>query len=177
MPTVVYTVQASHDDTYFYVPGSQCLNESAVLSLRYDDKTGIRFRNFPLSGATHIIVSCHLRLRSYSGGQASISIYGNDTDDAAIFEAPNCNPANRAGTTAYVGWGTGVMVGGSWYETDDLTAVLNEILARPGYAAGNAIAFLLSTFAGDLTFYSFDGGSPPELHVTYKPIYQGGGIL
>lgn len=186
MPTVVYTVAASHDDTYYDTLGVQCFNDAATISIGYVPfyRGGVRFANVQLDGTSHIIKAAHLRLRCHANSTGHpLLIVGHDEDNTATYTAPNCNPADRAATTATVTWATGVMVADSWYETDDIAAIVQEIIDRAGWASGNAIGFRLSHAAEpqESVFYSYDhavaGASAPELHVTYCDKFQGGGIL
>ena len=197
MPTAVYPVVASHDDTSFLTvsaPGyptyTECRNEDNYLWLfyeRYGDQSerwyvGVRFQGVVPIGATHLITAAYIRMRAYdSYSTQAVRIYGNDTNNAVVWESPNCNPDDRAKTTAYVNWNTGAIVSGTWYNTPSLVTTVQEIIDRPGWASTNAMAFTFARTANakETVWYSFDGGSPPELHLTWvlrRPAYGGGMI-
>ena len=77
-----------------------------------------------------------------------VKIYGDDVDDAAV-------PANAAGakaeplTTAYVSWTIGHWVDQGMYATPDLSAVIQEIIDRAGWASGNNIQLFLNDDGSD----------------------------
>lgn len=186
MPTVVYTVAASHDDTYFNIEEGLCYNEADTILIEKFGVSvpglgGVRFVGFIPSGAQHIVTAAHLRLRAHSDGNLTIRITGHDADNTPDYTVPNCSPA-RTETDALVDWATGALVGNTWYESDDIAAIVQEIIGRPGWVSGNAIGFkLLSTGNDSMAFYSYDhlvvGSSAPELHITYSDRYQGGMML
>ena len=62
-------------------------------------------------------------------------------------------------------WPT-TQVHGPDQRTPDLTPVLAEIVARPGWASGNAMV-LIFTGSGTRTAEAFDGTFAPVLHVEY----------
>ena len=180
MPTVTYTVQAGLDDTYYYQDGptlAYCYNAAAFLYIYYWapplEKTriaraGIRFTGVALQGSRHIITGAYLRLRAYASSTTQvILITGHDENNTADYTAPNCNPDNRAKTTATVNWTTGGLTSGSWYNSDDLSAIVQEIIDRPAF--GGPLGFALGPWSDkESSFYSFEGGNPPELHITYE---------
>jgi hypothetical protein len=51
--------------------------------------------------------------------------------------------------------------------TSDLSAVVQEIVNRPGWASGNAISLVI-TGSGQRVAKSFETGAPPVLHVEYR---------
>jgi hypothetical protein len=77
-------------------------------------------------------------------------------------------------TAASVAWSPPAwsLVGesGAAQRTPDLTALVQEVVNRPGWDFGNAMVFLVSG-SGTRTAESFDGSaaSAPLLHVEYGP--------
>ena len=110
---------------------------------------GMRFRNLAIpAGAT--IDSAYIMVWSHEGKSAedvaNLTIYGEDTDDAQTF-TEDALLTDRPATDAQVSW----IVDVEWelyepYRTPDLSAIVQEVIDRDGWAPGNAIAFI---FAGE----------------------------
>lgn len=112
---------------------------------------GLRFRNLPLlQGST--IDSAFIILHAHEGKtQADVcelTITAEATDNSSTFDANNFNDMNlftdKPTTSAEVSW----TVAEDWtiwqpYSTPDLSSIVQEIVNRPGWSAGNAISFFL----------------------------------
>jgi hypothetical protein len=134
---------------------------------------GVRFTNVIVpKGAT--IVSANLRVRARDGASpvtGGTTIYGQAADDPPTFStAADWNL--RTWTTAYVHWQPSAWAANTYYDSPDISAVVQEIVDRPGWAAGNAMAFKLD---GDevqhIYGYSYDYGTgqyAPELEIEYS---------
>lgn len=57
-------------------------------------------------------------------------------------------------------------VAGPAQRTSDLAAVVGEVVNRPGWASGNALALLI-TGTADRTAESLEGGTDPVLHIEW----------
>ena len=110
--------------------------------------TGMRFRNIPVPAGS-VIDSAFITVWSHEDKTAEdvaeLSIYGEATDHAATF-TEDALITDRPSTTATVDW----TVAEAWtlwepYSTPDLKTIVQEIVDRDGWQAGNAIAFI---FAG-----------------------------
>lgn len=111
---------------------------------------GLRFRDLHLlQGST--IDSAYIRLWAHEGKTAAdiakITIAGEAADNAATFDSTNFNDnfllTDRPKTSAQVNW----TVAEDWtiwqsYKTADLGPIVQEIVNRPGWQSGNAIAFI-----------------------------------
>jgi hypothetical protein len=95
-------------------------------------------------------------------------------DQAATFTPSANNLSARPLTTASVAWTPPpwdtVGERGPIERTPDLGALVREVIARPGWANGHALAFLI-TGTGHRTADAADkvGGTPPTLTVNYLP--------
>ncbi len=102
---------------------------------------------------------------------ASLIVHGDASDDAQAFSGTNSEITNRAQTTASASWpaATWDAIGdaGTEQRTPDLTAVIQEIVNRPGWTPGNAVA-LIVTGSGKRVAESYDGTAAPLLHVEYS---------
>ena len=136
-----------------------------ILGLRY---TGI---DIP-QGA--IITSAYIQFAAdeVETGAASLLIEGEDVDDAAAFANIKFNVSSRARTGASVAWDVAPWTtegeAGLAQRTPDLSAIIQEIINRSGWAALNDIAFLISG-TGTRTATSFEGNAAtaPLLHIEY----------
>mgnify|MGYP006277177379 CR=1 FL=1 len=113
---------------------------------------GLRFTDLNIpQGAT--IDSAYIELHSHEGKAATdvadIDIYAEATDSASTFDSTNFNATylltDRPATQAVVNW----LVDDEWiiwkpYRTVDIAPVIQEIVDRQGWKAGNAIALIFS---------------------------------
>ena len=102
---------------------------------------------------------------------AAFQIKGEDADNCATFSAGN-PPSSRVATSANVSWSppTWVAAGDALpaQRTPDVSSIIQEIVNRPGYAAGNAFCLSI-TGKGHRRTYSFDSGQgAPELCIEYE---------
>jgi hypothetical protein len=101
-----------------------------------------------------------------------VRIQGQADDNAATFTNTSFNISTRPRTVADVQWAPPAWntVGerGPDQQTSDVTAVIQEIVNRPGWAAGNALA-LIVTGTGERTAESRNSSAnaPGELHIEY----------
>ena len=99
-----------------------------------------------------------------------LTIQGQDADHAATFTTTAFNVSSRPRTSATVGWEpvawTTVAAAGPDQRTPDLTSIIQEIVDRPGWAAGNAIAVVV-TGSGHRTARAYDSkpAAAPLLHI------------
>ncbi|WP_143087179.1 hypothetical protein [Geodermatophilus ruber] len=107
-----------------------------------------------------------------STAAASLSIVGEAAADAGPLTTTARNISARARTAATVAWAPAPWptVGARTADqrTPALTGVLQEIVARPGWASGNALV-LMVTGTGTRVAEAFNGGAAraPVLHVEY----------
>jgi tetratricopeptide (TPR) repeat protein len=103
-----------------------------------------------------------------------LNIYGQAADAPAIFSESDFNLSSRPRTESSVGWSpedwSAIGEDAHRQRTPDLSAVMQEIVNRPGYTASSALAFIIDG-TGRRTAESFDGlqFAAPELCVEYAP--------
>lgn len=107
----------------------------------YPDNGALRFLDVNIAQGTTVNaaqIRFHVDASERSGsGQINSIIWGIDEDNTSDFSS---NPFGRTKTTAQ----TTVNVnpsGGDWVPID-VTSIVNEILARPGWSSGNSIGFI-----------------------------------
>jgi hypothetical protein len=133
---------------------------------------GLRFQNLPIPQGSEID-SAYIVVHSHEGKTAEdvarITIVGQASDNAATFDLQSLI-TDRPETQASLLW----EVAEDWelwqpYRTPDLSQIIEEIVARPGWAPGNALAFMLkgenqgpSTVENAREWESFENISDPE---------------
>ncbi|NLX97378.1 MAG: cadherin-like domain-containing protein, partial [Rhodopirellula sp.] len=176
--TLEVRVASSSDDAEEQPSGSVDLNSSDLeLTLDKTDQqtVGMRFNGVDIPPGA-LIQSAYLQLQADETGSAatSLRIYGQANDNATTFTSTGGNISSRVKTTASVPWSPAAWnvrsEAGLNQRTPDLAAVIQEIVDRPGWAAGNSLA-LIVTGTGTRTAESFDGlpSAAPLLHVEYLP--------
>ena len=129
------------------------------------------------------ITSAKISLMTWSGGAYAIhiKIFGIAEDNTAQFEADGASPnaSSRSLTSNYGIWDfTKGLSSDVYYDTGDLTAVVQEIVNRSGWASGNAMGFHVTnngmSAGADQYFYNWDrwhgtysSGKYPVLTITY----------
>ena len=104
-------------------------------------------------------------------------IQGQAVDNAPVFTTGASNVSNRARTTAQATWSpirwTTIGAAGLDQQSPNLSAIVQEIVNRGGWNAGNALVMIVSG-TGRRVAESFEGGAAlaPRLHVEYT---TGGG--
>ncbi len=99
----------------------------------------------------------------------NLTLYGEAVDNAATFTTASKNISSRTKTSAAVSW-TNIPVWnvGVPYRTPDLSSLIQQVVNRPGWVTGNAMAFIV-TGSGHRTAATFDGNSAaaPKLVIEY----------
>ena len=120
-----------------------------------------------------LITAAYVQFSARSGNTepTQLTIAGQAADDAATFTIANLDISSRPRTTATASWSPAAWLQsqtGAAQRTTDLSAVIQEIADRPGWASGNALA-LIVTGTGHRSAQSFDGssGQAPLLHIEY----------
>lgn len=189
MSEVILTVQGSTDDARSTATGGS-YNETAAT--QYMGNFGgtsfvhlLRWTNVTVpAGAT--ISSAILDLYSAgttAGSQAKAKFYGEANDNAPTSSSSN-KPSDRPLTTASA---TKNFTNSSWLatgfgiETVDVTSIIQEILARAGWADGNALAIIAkdngSSTDNYIGFSTYDRSAArgARLTITYTGGSGGGG--
>lgn len=99
----------------------------------------------------------------------ALIIRAQDADNAAAFAATAGNLSTRALTAAGVAWSPAAWATlderGALQRTPDLSPLMQEIVSRPGWTSGNALAILISG-TGQRTAGSFDDADPQPAALT-----------
>lgn len=128
---------------------------------------GLRFNNVQVPQGAQI-VDAFIRMTSATTSEEifSINVFGEATDNATVFSSTPNNISSRTKTTATSIWSnTDATIDGFKFKLDNLRSIVKEITERPGWAAGNSMAFILNGFEKEI--YTFDAGNSPELVIAY----------
>ncbi|WP_292147359.1 RTX toxin [Mesorhizobium sp.] len=147
------------------------------LELGYDSSTrqtvGLRFTSIDLPKGA-IITNAYIQFQAneVKTGAASLLIQGDNVDDASPFTAVSFNVSALPRTTASTAWTPDpwTIVGehGAAERTPDLSAIVQEIVNRSGWAALNDMAFLVSgTGTRTADSYEYNPATAPLLHIEY----------
>lgn len=145
--------------------------------LGYQYHSGLRFTDVDIPKGS-IIRSAHLKVCAHlypiEGGDIDDQrIYGNNEDNCAAF-SDGADWCNRLRTTAYVTWVPEPQFPNIWYDSPDISSIIQEIVNRAGWKSGNALAIILEhhgATGNERRFWSWDGSptKAPKLEVTWTP--------
>jgi len=143
------------------------------------ESVGLRYDNLNIpQGASVTSAYIQFAADEVNTQVSNLTIKGEAADNAAPFITNGYNLSSRSTTSASVGWSPPAwnVIGesGSAQKTPDISAVINEIVNRPGYVQGNALA-LFVTGTGKRTSipYDFNASQAPELCITYTGCTSG----
>ena len=168
-------VSASNDDAEESASGNVDLTSSDLeLVLDGSNQTvGMRFNGLTIPPGA-IISNAYVQFQADETGTTatSLAIQGQAADNAAAFTTATNNISSRPRTAASVSsapppWTT-VGAAGLDQRTPNLAAVVQEIVAQPGWSSGNSLAIII-TGSGRRTAEAEDGvpAAAPLLHVEY----------
>ncbi len=173
--TVEIRVAASTDDAEER-PSGQVVVTSSDLELVEDkgnQTVGMRFTGVRILPGTRIARAwLQFQVDETSAASTLVTIQGELGANAPGFSTTPGSISSRPRTAAAVAWDvppwTSVGGTGAAQRTPDITAVIQEIVDRPGWAVGNAVVVLV-TGTGTRVAEAYDGsrGGAALLHVEY----------
>ncbi len=174
--TIDIRVLSGSDDAEERADGSMYL-DSSDLEMVFDgsDQTvGMRFLNITVPpGATVTQAYVQFKVDEAMSGATSLTIAGQAADNAGTFLSGANNISSRSLTSTAVPWAPAawntVGQAGADQRTPDLSAVIQEIVQRPGWASGNALV-LIVTGTGERVAEAFEGDAAgaPLLHLEFS---------
>jgi uncharacterized protein YjiK len=167
-------VDSSSDDAEERTSGQVRLNSSdleLVVDGSIEQTIGIRFNGVTVDrGATIWNADVQFQVDETTSTPTSLTVEGQAIDDAPTFDNQDFDITSRARTTASVPWSPApwdtVGAAGPDQQTPELSAIIQEIVDRPGWIIGNALALII-TGAGTRTAEAYDGsaGGAPLLRI------------
>ncbi len=175
--TLDIPVRANSDDAEQASGGGVDLS-SSDLELVTDGSVvqtvGLRFTGVSIpKGATITNAYVQFQVDEATTSAANLTVAGQAADNATTFTTATGNLSTRQKTAATAAWApTGWSTVGARtaaQRTPNLSAVVQEIVNRSGWASGNALAVLL-TGTGTRTAEAYESGaaSAPVLHIEYR---------
>lgn len=173
----IRVIQGDDDAEELVSGGGMDLSSSDLELVREsgDQIIGIRFANVPIPKGSTITNAYILFTTDETDTEpTSLTIWGESSGDAKIYENIVNNISTRAKTSAVVDWpdvsGWGV-VGetGVNQQSPDLTAIVQEIIDLPAWDFDKPIAFIIEG-SGKRVAESYNGGGDtkaPLLHIEY----------
>jgi hypothetical protein len=143
--------------------GSGSAGAVTTVALRF---TGVQIPN----GAT--IANAEVQFTAYEAGSGAtnLTIWAERADNSAAISSSSFNISSRPRTSASVAWPvpswTTIGAAGADQLTPNLASVVQEVVSRPGWAAGNALTVIIAG-NGRRAARSFEGGAPPVLRVAF----------
>ena len=143
---------------------------------------GMRFNNVSIAQGT-IITSAYVQFQvdevdvPRDNRPGTKTLRGEAVDNAATFSATAFDISSRPTTVAEASWDwpewLTVDEEGPDQQTSDLAAVIQEIVDRPGWSAGNSLVLII-TGSGENTAESFNGeaDSAALLHISLELLAQ-----
>jgi hypothetical protein len=175
MATYSGSTSQSSDDAR-EASGSVVLTGTNITIQATDHYGGMRFTNVTIDqGDTINTASIELEIASAVYDDPDVTIWAEDTDDAATFTTAANNISGRTPTTATTTW-TASAIGGGVTTTPDLAAIVQEVIDRPGWSSGNDIVIIFKgNSTSPLRFYTFDDPGTITLNIDYTAGGGGGG--
>ena len=136
-----------------------------------DQVVGMRFLSVTVPpGSTITNAYVEFVTDEVNTGATSLTIHAQDADNPGTFTSTTNNITNRTTTTASVAWNSVP----AWntldetHQTPDLSAIIQEVVDRGGWASGNAMVVIV-TGSGERTAKAYDlaSATAPLLHVEY----------
>jgi hypothetical protein len=166
-------VVASADDAEESATGSVSKTSSdlELVNDGSDQTVGVRFASVPIPpGATISNAYVQFETDEVTTGAVSLLVQGQAADKPATFSSTAFNISSRPRTAASVAWAPPpwptIQVHGPDQRTPDITSIVQEIVARPGWVSGNSMVVIV-TGTGKRTAEAFDGTFAPILHIVY----------
>ncbi len=177
--TLTIQISQSSDDAE-QGPPDYDEDEVSVTSsdLDLDDETfvGLRFNgiNIP-AGSTISNAYVEFTSENDESGSSSVTISGQDIDDAPTFTTNDNNISSRIPTDANIVWNIpdwSIDEIGSDTQTPDLKTILQEVIDRAGWNSGNSLVLIFEEgdMNNDRDAYSFDQSQnkSPKLYITFS---------
>jgi hypothetical protein len=169
-------VSASSDDAEERSSGRIKLTSSDLELVfdRTDQTVGVRFNSLHIpQGAAITNAYVQFQVDETHTVATSLTIQGEDTDNATTFLNSKHNISSRPRTTASALWNpapwTSKGEAGPNQRTPNIASIIQEVTNRSGWSSGNSLV-LIVTGTGERAAESFNGdqAGAPMLHIEYE---------
>lgn len=166
-------VGASADDAT-ETSGVVSLTAVAIINDSTTEWNGFRFQGVSIPGDATVVSAVAEFVVLTGNDDPSHAIFGEAADNAAVFTTAASSISGRSRTTATVTWTSGGLGAddATYFSAPDLSAIVQEIISRPGWVSGNSLVLLVQGSADasrDLAIrtYDFDPAKAAKLTITY----------
>lgn len=136
---------------------------------------GMRFTGIGIPrGAKIVDAYIQFQVDEATSSATSLTVRGENADNAAAFTSATGNVSSRSRTAASVAWAPPawptVGATGTAQRTPGLAAVIQAIVDRPGWVTGRSMAIII-TGTGKRVAKAYDGSAAgaPLLHIAFRP--------
>lgn len=139
-----------------------------------EQKVGVRFQNIDIpAGAIIESASIEFEVRSFRTGRADLTISADADDAAPAYSGNNNNIGSRGQTSETIQWTNLPSASvGSKVETPELKDIIQEVVDRAGWSAGNPLAFTFERLSGasrrSFKSYNQSAAAAPTLSITFQ---------
>lgn len=173
--TLDVRVSGSSNDAEESSAGSVSLTSTDLEFVNDGSRTnqviGMRFSGLGIPpGSTVTAAYVEFRVDEATSEATSLTFRGQAADNAATFTTGASNVSGRATTAAQVAWTPAAWTTVNQLQrSPDITAIVQEIVARPNWQSGNALALIVRG-SGKRVADAYDEGSggAPLLHVEFS---------
>ena len=174
-------VAASDDDAEEQISTGETTLDSSDLEATFDrdkrQRIGLRFTDLDIPrGAAVTRAWLGFTAKEQREGSVTLSVQGHDTDNAPSFTTASGDITSRPWTSARLPdgqWNPQAWTAGAKYTSPDVSNLVQEIVARAGWAPGNALVLFVSgpPTNGTRNAVAYDGNpdQAPTLHIEYTP--------
>ncbi len=173
-------VEVSDDDAEQTISSGSVSTGGSSFDMRASQINGMRFQNLPIAPGTQILeAELVFTARSTATGAAALRFYAEDTDDSPGFSSSVDDISSRTKTTANAAW-----IPADWdivdeqHVSSDLASVIQEVVDRPGWAAGNSLTIIQThDSGGDRNAHTYNGNAAaaPMLRIKVSGALATGG--
>lgn len=172
------TVAASTDDTH--VKTTTGVNYASATNVRLGGYYfgGLRFSGLDIPSGATIINATLEGFVFWNSGLPLLHFYAEASDDAASFSDSQPLAAQRPRTAAQFTWQPTGLTLNQWLAFDGLAGAVQEVIDRPGWAQGQALALLVESDAANqannayLDIFAWDEPSTPTWRARLTVTYQ-----
>jgi len=171
-------IQASDDDAEETLSNGGISLGGTILNMQDSQMNGMRFRDINIpQGATILEADITFTSERTDTGSSTIRFFGQDSDDAGRFTSNNSDISNRPRTNAAVDWSPPPFEEvDQQFTTNNLASVVQEIVNRPGWEAGNDVVIMQTTSGDDREAKTFNN-SPAESPRLRIKVEFGGAVI
>jgi len=179
--TIVVQVQASDDDTSVQLATGENRNDWVWIRLGASEThyvNGFRFQGVDIPPGSRIIQAKLMVFKSewQTNFPIEVEIRAEATDSAQSFADSEPLASERPLTAAAVEWEIAAPPPNyEWFDAPDITEMVQEVIDRPGWASGNALAIIIKSVESnpdrhylDLQSFDFNPAHAPKLEIVYE---------